>query len=86
MKIGGGDTLEFDFMGVAILFTGVGVDDLGLVELGGGREDIFEDLGGVFGHAHVLEGGGYQSGQHDLFYLINNIKKRTVFGAFRDNR
>ena len=75
VEIGGGDTLEFDFVGVAIFFSGVGVDDLGLVELRGGGEDILQDLGGIFGHAHVLEGGGYQSGQHDLLYLINNIKK-----------
>ena len=75
LEIGGGDPLELDFVGVAILFPGVGVDDLGLVELGGGGEDVLEDFGGVLGHAHVLEGGGDQSGQHDLFYLINNIKK-----------
>lgn len=39
-----GDSFEFDFIFMPILFPGLGVDDLRFVEVGGRGEDLLVDL------------------------------------------
>ena len=63
-EILGRNSLMFDFMFTTVLLASAGVDNLGVVELRSGGEDVLDHLLRIFGQTEAVESAADQATQH----------------------